>query len=114
MTRRSRRQGNMDLYLRAFPKCQLCGDFAAEVHHIIPLGKGGEDSFKNYISLCHHCHRRKGLHSKWDEHQIELLTKKFYSELEVLGETSDEYNDEDFANLLRQHLAEEKAEKQKI
>ena len=108
---KKRKLGQTKLYLKVFSKCQLCGGYASEVHHIFPLGKGGVDSFKNYISLCRYCHRRKKLHRKSDDFLTELLTKKFYTELEIIGETSDEYNDVDYAKILRNYLAEKKAEK---
>lgn len=30
-----------------------------EVHHIIPLGEGGEDTYANVAALCPHCHREQ-------------------------------------------------------
>ena len=30
-----------------------------EVHHVIPLSEGGEDTVKNVIALCPNCHREK-------------------------------------------------------
>lgn len=49
--------------------CQLCKNLAPfirkkdktpylEVHHIIPLSKGGEDNLNNTIALCPNCHRK--------------------------------------------------------
>jgi 5-methylcytosine-specific restriction endonuclease McrA len=53
---------------RAKGFCEKCGEKAPfkkrfngepylEVHHIIPLSKGGEDSLENVVSLCPNCHR---------------------------------------------------------
>lgn len=55
---------------RAVGKCECCrnpGPFARtsdgtpylEVHHIVPLSKGGVDSVDNAQALCPNCHRRK-------------------------------------------------------
>lgn len=61
--------------------CQDCGTFlavknehkvfipadrGAEVHHIIPVEKGGADNPENLITLCHDCHltRHKALKEK--------------------------------------------------
>lgn len=49
-------------------KCRICkktpfyrpgGDPYLEVHHIIPLAKGGDDSIPNTIALCPNCHREQ-------------------------------------------------------
>jgi hypothetical protein len=51
-------------------KCQDCGQFAPfinkatkepflEVHHIVPLSKGGEDNMDNVVALCPNCHRKR-------------------------------------------------------
>ena len=54
--------------------CQICGEFHAlinvygitvpttdgmlDVHHIIPVSEGGDDSPKNLITLCRNCHKK--------------------------------------------------------
>ncbi len=48
--------------------CQLCnrpapfkdpdGEPYLEIHHIIPLAEGGEDSIGNVVALCPNCHRK--------------------------------------------------------
>jgi len=38
--------------------CQVCGDRADHVHHLIPRSKGGTDRPKNLISLCESCHSK--------------------------------------------------------
>lgn len=53
---------------RAKGICQLCGQAAPfktkngepylEVHHIIWLSQGGEDSIENTVALCPNCHRK--------------------------------------------------------
>lgn len=54
---------------RASGKCEDClqtapfnrksdGSPYLEVHHIVPLAEGGEDSVENAIGLCPNCHRR--------------------------------------------------------
>ncbi len=60
--------------LRDDYRCRVCGKgtftqvdsadiydkvhFDLEVHHIVPRKDGGNDSFRNLISLCSECHRR--------------------------------------------------------
>ena len=54
--------------IRARGKCEMpaCsnalffrfdGNPYLEVHHIVPLGEGGDDTFVNVAALCPHCHR---------------------------------------------------------
>ena len=54
--------------------CQICGEFhdlinvygvtvpttdgMLDVHHIIPVSEGGDDSPKNLITLCRNCHKK--------------------------------------------------------
>src|SRR5574343_1111061 len=40
------------------PFCEVCGDAAAEVHHIKPLADGGSHAFDNLQSLCKRCNSR--------------------------------------------------------
>lgn len=42
-------------------KCFYCGAPATEVHHIIPLSRGGTNSPFNMVLVCHRCH---ALHHK--------------------------------------------------
>lgn len=40
-------------------KCELCdSSYGIEVHHIVPIALGGEDSEENMIVLCRRCHAR--------------------------------------------------------
>ena len=53
---------------RANGICQLCGEKAPfddtngdpyfEVHHIVWLSEGGEDTIENTVALCPNCHRK--------------------------------------------------------
>lgn len=44
-------------------KCRHCGATnRLEVDHIIPIARGGENSFDNYQTLCRPCNRRKWAH----------------------------------------------------
>ncbi len=50
-----------DRYIKAHPLCEECkknGKITAaeEVHHIIPLSKGGTSADDNLMSLCTPCH----------------------------------------------------------
>ena len=61
--------------------CQLCEEQAPffdknnspflEVHHIVPLSEGGEDSTENVVALCPNCHRK--IHILEDENDIKKL-----------------------------------------
>ena len=55
---------------RANGHCELCKAFAPfrkckdnepylEVHHVLPLSKGGSDDLQNAIALCPNCHRER-------------------------------------------------------
>ena len=93
-----------------------CGKPANQVHHLIPLAKGGRDSPEFWIILCDDCHKIKELHSDPDRFFIELATKKFYAEslmdipkIEIPAETSI-IGPQRFINLLR--FRKEKVEPQ--
>jgi len=86
-------------YKCANPGCSSGRDI--EIHHILPLGKGGEDDYWNLISLCHNCHVKNRLHSRHDEHDIELFTWKCIQELETFGFVLDEQDDRYYDNLKR-------------
>ncbi len=50
-----------DRYIKAHPLCEECKKAgrlipANEVHHILPLSKGGDHSENNLMSLCTSCH----------------------------------------------------------
>lgn len=50
-----------DRYIAAHPLCERCQRAgkvvpAEEVHHILPLAKGGTHVESNLMALCHRCH----------------------------------------------------------
>jgi 5-methylcytosine-specific restriction enzyme A len=45
--------------LRRQPECEMCGEPATDVDHILPLRKGGDNGVGNLQSLCKRCHSRK-------------------------------------------------------
>ena len=50
-------------YARAHPLCEMClkeGRYTPmdEVHHILPLNRGGGNEESNLMSLCHSCHEK--------------------------------------------------------
>lgn len=52
-----------DSYLAAHPLCEQCAKddtitVAEEVHHILPLSKGGNHDVRNLMSLCASCHSK--------------------------------------------------------
>lgn len=51
------------LYIKKHPLCERClkeGRItpAREVHHIVPLSRGGTNQFSNLMSLCQSCHTK--------------------------------------------------------
>ncbi|AUN14345.1 HNH endonuclease [Paraclostridium sordellii] len=66
--------------------CELCGKEAPfknskgepylEVHHIVWLSKGGDDTIENTAALCPNCHRK--MHIINDEEDVEYLRNKIY------------------------------------
>ena len=52
-----------NLYISTHPLCEECYKQgraipAQEVHHIVPLSKGGTNDFDNLMALCKPCHSR--------------------------------------------------------
>ena len=52
-----------DRYAAAHPLCEEClkeGKITPmdEVHHILPINRGGTDEETNLMSLCHSCHEK--------------------------------------------------------
>ena len=50
-------------YAAAHPLCEMClkeGRLTPveEVHHIIPVSRGGSNDFSNLMSLCQSCHTK--------------------------------------------------------
>jgi hypothetical protein len=81
-------------------RCQICGMqifhygwninyerkqqwqyLSADVHHIVPLSRGGSDSFTNMLCVCPSCHRK--FHT--DEVVLKEIGKKIIWEDQVLG-----------------------------
>ncbi len=47
---------------RAINNGKVCGAPAKEVHHIVPLSKGGTNTKANLLCLCETCHNRRHNH----------------------------------------------------
>ncbi len=52
-----------DRYIKAHPLCEECDKSgrikaAEEVHHILPLSKGGGNETSNLMALCKSCHSK--------------------------------------------------------
>ena len=44
------------LVLAQSPHCARCGAPATEVHHVVPLSRGGTNDVTNLVPLCRACH----------------------------------------------------------
>ena len=50
-----------DRYASQHPNCELClmtmrVSKATEIHHIVPISRGGKHIEANLMALCHECH----------------------------------------------------------
>ena len=84
------------------PKCDSVTFALLETHHIRPLKHNGPDSYVNYIILCKDCHR-KIVHKNKRFSEETLLMWKFYNELLIIGETSDDYDDKYYKLIMKAH-----------
>lgn len=46
-------------FLKAHPRCEMCGAAASEADHRTPLAAGGTHAWANLRALCKPCHSRK-------------------------------------------------------
>ena len=83
------------------PDCGMTGRI--EVHHVIPLSRGGIDDYINFISLCYDCHRGNGHHRDYDKRQEMLFTWKFMGELLEIGICSDDVPSDEYTVVLKAH-----------
>jgi hypothetical protein len=67
----------------ANPECEY--GFDVEGHHIVPKSKDGEDEYYNLVALCGKCHRKRGLHSRFEDYTEELFVWKSLQEQEIYG-----------------------------
>lgn len=64
-------------------KCAECGSkhqsyhghIIFHVHHIVPLKKGGDNSFENLTYLCEYCHAKKHPHMKKPPYKQTITVK---------------------------------------
>ena len=68
---RRRASGRCDLCLQEAPFKDKSGEPFLEVHHVVWLARGGEDTIANTVALCPNCHRR--LHLLDNSHDKTLL-----------------------------------------
>jgi hypothetical protein len=61
-------------YRNKLTECEICAinNISLDIHHIIPLSKGGEDSEFNMICVCRNCH------SRFHQNQIRKITIDSY------------------------------------
>jgi len=55
------------------------GDKYIEVHHLIPLSQGGEDSLSNTVALCPICHRK--LHYAHNKKKLQTILQEYIKSL---------------------------------
>ncbi|MCK9338244.1 MAG: HNH endonuclease [Arcobacteraceae bacterium] len=56
------------------------GEKYIEVHHLIPLSEGGEDSISNTVALCPTCHRK--IHYSQNKGQLKEILEEYIGSLE--------------------------------
>jgi 5-methylcytosine-specific restriction endonuclease McrA len=75
-------QEDWNTLLEAFEnKCFICRREEPEIKltkdHILPISKGGDDSFENIMVICNFCNSRKGTKGgEWYVEQLELMKEK--------------------------------------
>ena len=47
------------------------GEAYIEIHHVVPLSEGGEDSINNTVALCPNCHR--ALHYAENKEELRMV-----------------------------------------
>jgi 5-methylcytosine-specific restriction protein A len=57
-------------YLATHPACEVCGQPAREVDHIVPLVLGGTHDFDNLRALCKVDHSRRTARDVWPKKKI--------------------------------------------
>lgn len=70
------RRRRMQVFVFSNGKCVKCGkylfDFNAEMHHIVPRGKGGSDDIGNLEMRCADCHRKQHVRTRFGETNPDL------------------------------------------
>lgn len=99
-----------DVKKKAHYNCCVCKNPFPDVHHIIPEGDGGDDSFDNAAPLCGACHRQygnnsdlrktiKGMRNLWYEicatRYKDDTSQPIYKKIDELGKIIAEGKEED-------------------
>ena len=79
-------------------KCYLCGGYAYNVDHIIPLSKGGKNKIENLLAICRSCNASKG-----NRISGQYLAMAMRAKLNCLKEQASKKG---FAMLSREQIAE--------
>jgi 5-methylcytosine-specific restriction endonuclease McrA len=76
------------IYSRDFWECAFCGQKhnakGLTYDHVIPRSRGGETSFKNIVSACKRCNRKKGARTP-EEAKMPLRRKPYQPKHTPLG-----------------------------
>ena len=59
-----------------FVPCELCGQRAADIHHLLSRSRGGKDNIENLIALCRLHHTEAHTRKEFNEQLKELHQKK--------------------------------------
>ena len=72
-----RAKGSCELCKKSAPFLDPKGNPFLEMHHIVPLTAGGEDSIENTVALCPNCHRKMHVaHFPIDIALLKMIGKK--------------------------------------
>ncbi len=80
---------------RWFGMCEICGEtYHLQVHHIIPLSKGGSNKVSNLRLLCRECHLKE--HNKEDFGEKEYRKLALQDKIELITEAIEKHRNIEF------------------
>lgn len=76
------RYGRQNVFKRDHHTCQYCGKQPRDltIDHVMPLSRGGKDTWENTVAACTRCNRKKGARTP-DEAGMALIQKPYEPKL---------------------------------